>query len=87
MKKRDLSLKHEIGIFSQKREELRKRYGDRKFVVIKGDEILGPFDDPKKAYEEGITRFGITPFLIELLAKERKVEQVPALALGILHAS
>lgn len=85
VQRNDLSLKHEIDVFSRKKDELRERYGDRKFIVIKGDEILGPFDNSGKAYEEGIVAFGLTPFLIELLAKERKVDHIPALALGLLR--
>jgi hypothetical protein len=34
-----------------------------------------------------LRRFGNSPFLIKQVVREEKVHQIPALSLGILHAS
>jgi hypothetical protein len=42
-----------------------------KFVVIKGDEMLGPFDGYGAALADGYERFGAVPFLVkQVLAVE-----------------
>ena len=57
-------LKAEIEYF----EELRPRLLETnkgQYALIKGREFVGGFTKPEEAYEEGINRFGITPFLIK----------------------
>lgn len=83
----DLTLKPELDLFAQKKDEWRERFGEGKFVVVKGEEMVGPFDNPGTAYHEGIQQFGVVPFLIKGLVAQERTEQMPALTLGILHAS
>ena len=41
-----------------------------RFVLIKGDEVVGTFECEKDAIEEGYRRFGNVPFLV------RKIERI-----------
>lgn len=36
-----------------------------KFVLIKGDQIVGTFDTTKDALREGYQRFGVVPMLVK----------------------
>jgi hypothetical protein len=81
-----MALEEEMGYYAQHREDLLSRY-EWKFVLIKGSELVGNFDNAQAAYQEGLRRFGNTPFLIKQVVREEKVHQIPALSLGILHAS
>lgn len=87
MKEDDLALKDELKFFKAEVGELIDRYGEGKFVVVKGQDVRGPFDNHVNAYEAGIQEFGIVPFLIRRLAKQERIEQMPALSLGILNAN
>lgn len=80
-----LALEKELKYYQDHLDELLQHY-EGKFVLIKGEQLVGAFDDPRDAYEEGVKRFGNTPFLIKRVQKEEHEEQIPALNLGILHA-
>lgn len=80
-----LALQKELEYFNAHRNEWLKHY-EGKFALVKDGQLAGTFDTPPDAYEEGIKRFGNTPFLIKQVLKEERVEQIPALNLGILHA-
>ena len=43
---------------------------ENKFVLIHGDEIVGTFDTPGDAIQEGYGKFGNVPFLV------KRIEQV-----------
>ena len=58
-----------------------------KYTLIHGDELVGVFDHDKEAYADGIKRFGLSPFLIRLISKEKPRERYPALELGLLYAN
>lgn len=56
-------LEHESRVFDQHIEEWRRgRLG--KFVLIKGDDVVGFFDSLDKAFTVGTGRFGLEPFLV-----------------------
>ena len=81
-----MALEEEIAYYTRHREDLLSKY-EWKFVLIKGSELIGNFDNADTAYQEGLRRFGNSPFLIKQVVREEKVHQIPALSLGILHAS
>ena len=75
----------ELVEYETKKSEL-LRLCPGKCAVLKGKEFLGVFDTPQAAYSAGIEKYGNVPFLIQLVQKEERVEQAPALFLGVLHA-
>lgn len=78
--------REELAYYNTHREDLLSRQ-EWKYVLIKGSELFGTFDNPLKAYEEGLRRFGNTAFLIKQILREEIVQQVPALTLGLIHAN
>ncbi|PWU10669.1 MAG: hypothetical protein C5B50_24995 [Verrucomicrobia bacterium] len=76
----------ELEAFDRKKQELLS-VCEGKFAVFKGSDFLGVFDTPQTAYEAGINKWGNVPFLIKPVVKEEKPHQIPALFLGLLHAS
>jgi hypothetical protein len=85
-KDNELALKNEIKLYESNKEEWVDQYGEGKFVAIKEDAVLGPYDSQEKAYEEGLNEFGLEPFLVQRVSKEERVNHLPALELGIIHA-
>ena len=57
-----------------------------KFVLIKGDSLVGFFASEEEAYEDGLRHFGNQPFLIRRVAAEEEVVHLPALLLGLTDA-
>lgn len=76
----------ELAYYDQHRAELLSKY-EWKFLLIKGSELMGTFDNAQQAYQEGLRQFGNAPFLIKQVLREEPVQQIPALSLGILHAT
>ena len=66
-----MTLEHELSVFNAHLIDLLAHEG--RFVVVKGDEISGPFDTYEAALEDGYERFGPVPFLVK---KIHKVEPV-----------
>jgi len=83
----ELTLKSEIELYETNKEGWVDQYGEGKFVAIKEGVVLGPYDSQEKAYEEGLNEFGLEPFLVQRVSKEEQVDHLPALELGIIHAS
>ncbi|MFB6290296.1 MAG: hypothetical protein ABEJ25_01015 [Candidatus Bipolaricaulia bacterium] len=83
----DLELKEEIELYEANKVEWANKYGEGKFVAIKGEQVLGPFDSQKNAYEKGLDKFGLEPFLVQKVSEEEEVNYLPALELGIIHAN
>ena len=75
----------ELRAYQSKKEEL-LALCEGKFAVFKCSEFLGVFDTPGAAYSAGIERFGNDAFLIKPVLREERVEQIPALHLGLIHA-
>ena len=57
------ALELEIKAFEQRRAELERTYPS-KFVVIKGDQLVGAWDTLDAAASEAVRRFGRGPYLI-----------------------
>jgi hypothetical protein len=57
-----------------------------KFVLIKGRELIGTYDQPEDAVAEGARLFGIDSFLVRCVDHSEEEIYIPALALGLLDA-
>jgi len=79
------TLSEEVALYESKRSEFLLDY-EGKFVLIKGSEVAGFFDDESEAYKVGLERFGNTPFLIRQVARQDAVQNTPALHFGLIRA-
>lgn len=79
------SFAEELQAYERKKPELLKLC-EGKYALLKGAEFVGVYDAPGAAYSAGIERFGNDSFLIKAVLREERVEQIPALHLGLLHA-
>lgn len=79
-------LDKERNCFQKNRPEwLLKHSG--KFVLIKGEELVGAFDKAEDALAEGARRFGTDSFLVRLVEESEETIYIPALTLGVLRAN
>jgi hypothetical protein len=68
-----VALQREYDFFCAHRKKFMKTH-KYKFVVIKGEEVIGFYDCYEKALEAGLARFGATtPFFIEEVKKEEVI--------------
>ncbi len=58
-----------------------------KFVLVRDNELAGTFDTMEEALAEGARRFGLSSFLVRRIEREQPEAKIPALTLGVLHAS
>jgi hypothetical protein len=58
-----MALETEIAAFERQRGELEKHYRG-KFVVFRGEDLVGAFDTFDNAAREAVSRFGPGPYLI-----------------------
>ena len=79
-------LTEERQYFETNREDLLERCAG-KYVLIKGAELIGAYDDEETAISEGARAFGLESFLVRRVEDGQKPATAPALALGILRAS
>jgi hypothetical protein len=75
----------ELKAFEARKPELLS-VAEGKFAVFKGSEYLGVFDSPAAAYDAAVSKFGDVPFLVRQVRKVERMEQAPALSLGLLNA-
>ena len=47
------------------------------FVVIKGDQMRGPFPTAEAAYEEGLREYGLVPFLVRQVSTRAPINYLP----------
>jgi len=57
-----------------------------RFVVVKGEELIGTYETMDLALAAGASRFGLDSFLVRKLGEVEQEIRVPALALGLLCA-
>jgi hypothetical protein len=57
-----------------------------KFVLVKGEELIGVFNTQQEALIEGARRFGMESFLVRQVEESEQLIYIPALTLGILRA-
>ncbi len=67
---------------AQKANLLRQSHG--KFVLIKGDQIIGLYDREEEAYREGYQRFRRAAFLVKQVQEQDKTYYVGGSALTFL---
>ena len=63
----DSPLAKELEVFENHREELVAK-ADGTYVLIRGDELGGVFDDEMEAIHHGWQRYGAVPFLVKRVA-------------------
>jgi len=71
--------------FEAHQEELVRQFPGR-FIIVRGQEVLGPFESLQEALTVGARQFGLTPFLVRRTDEQPSEVRIPALALGILRA-
>ena len=65
--------------FDQNREDLLRKFPG-KFVVVKGQRVLGAFGSIQDALGEGAKEFGMTSFLVRRTDQVPEDVSIPALA-------
>ena len=65
----------EIATYRSRLPELLAHEGE--FVLIKGDQVIGFFDDFSAALREGYRRFGLVPLLVKKIAAVEPVIYIP----------
>ena len=75
----------EREFFNQNREDLLRKFPG-KFVVVKGQRVLGAFESIHDALGEGAKEFGMTSFLVRRTDQVPEDVSIPALAFGLLRA-
>jgi hypothetical protein len=78
-------LREELDTYARREEEFKKT-ASGKFVVIKGAEVVGFFDDLDAALTEGTRRFGLQSYLVRKVGEPVQTLTIPALALGLIGA-
>jgi hypothetical protein len=79
-------LDRERRFFVAHAEEWAKAYPAR-FLVVKGERLIGDFATIDEALSAGARRFGLQPFLVRRAGEMEETVSVPALTLGLLGAN
>jgi len=79
-------LEKERQFYAENLAEWLTRYPS-KYVVVKGEELIGSFDTIEDALSEGAKRFSLEPFLVRRVQETKEDISIPALTLGILRAN
>jgi len=59
-----------------------------KFVLVKGEELVGVYDTNEQALSAGASHFGLGAYLIRRIQKNKDDDiKLPALTLGLLYAN
>lgn len=80
-----MMLEQEISYYQSHLNEWLSKYPG-KIVVIKGEELIGVYDDQDNALAEGARRFGLSSFLVRPVQAQQEEFRIPALTLGLLNA-
>lgn len=75
-------LQGELTYFEERKKELLRLYQGQ-FALIKNQELVGTFTKEDEAYQEGVRKFGNTPFLIRRIVEQEPPAAHPALTLGL----
>jgi hypothetical protein len=78
-------LENERKSFGANRKQWLALYAG-KFILVKGEELIGVFDKPEDALAEGARRFGSDSFLVRQVKEADELVYILALTLGILRA-
>jgi hypothetical protein len=77
-----MALENELAYFEENRAKLVAQHLG-KYVVIKGDKLVGAFDTPQAAYEAAVLEFGAESFLMRQVLPNDAPAQAPALYTGL----
>jgi len=80
-----MALETELDYFNKTKAELLKNHPG-KFALIKGEQLIGVFDTPANAFDEGVKQFGREPFMVKRISESEEVYRNQALALGLMNA-
>jgi hypothetical protein len=72
--------------FDQNHQELLRQYPG-KFIIIKEQQVRGPFDTIQDALGAAATEFGLSSVLIRRTDEQPNDVSIPVLTLGILRAN
>jgi hypothetical protein len=78
-----MPIEQELKYFEDNRADLVRHYKG-KWVVIKGTELIGAYDDSDAAYAAGVGRFRTEPFLVRQVTENDSPIQAPALFTGLV---
>ncbi len=70
------TLEGELAYFEEHKAEYLERFPGL-FVLIKGEEMVGPFPGAEDAYAAGLSRYGLEPFLVRQVLEEEPVGYAP----------
>jgi hypothetical protein len=70
------ALAEERASYRDRLPELVRKHEGR-FVLIKGQNVIGVFSDRSTALQEGYSRFGVVPFLVRQVAASEPVVYLP----------
>jgi hypothetical protein len=78
-------LERERALYTEHEAEWAAAHPGR-FVVVKGDRLLGAFESMEEALAAGAATFGRESFLVRKLGEKQQEVKIPALTLGLLGA-
>ena len=70
-----MQLEKEFKFYLSNKKELNKKYNG-KFIIIKGDKVMGEYNSEIEAYQDGEKKFGLGKFLIQLCSLTEETPQV-----------
>ena len=79
-------LEKEVAFFQQHQGEWAARFAG-KFVLVRGEELVGAYDTVETALAEGARRFGLTSFLVRPVSGAIPQVSIPALTTGVFDAN
>ena len=79
-------LEQERAYYDEHLDEWLTRYPGR-FVVVKGDRLVGTYDTVDHAPAEGASRFGLDSFLVRRVQPTQDPISIPAITLGLIGAN
>jgi hypothetical protein len=85
MAKPDEILADEQNFYQENRSAWLKDHAG-KFALVKGRRLVGFYDSPDVAYQDGLTKLGNVAMLVIQVLPEQPIERFPALQLGLISA-
>ena len=79
-------LEKELAFYEKNLENWLSLYPG-KFVLVKGEDLIGVYDSNEQALAAGASLFGLASYLIRSVEKDKEVINLPALTLGLLYAN
>jgi len=70
-------LEDELAFFEQRKPELLDKF-EGLYFLVKGNELDGPFASPSEAYEAGLYKYGLQPFLVRQVLQHDPIAFAPA---------